>query len=486
MDVGPTLLAASRGARMRGVSCVDLDGDSDPELWFFAFGDRRANLVFQRNDDGSYADIAAELGVGEAESTFGAQFGDLDGDGDLDVVRMLESKIQVLFRGADGRYTPSSQDFGMRYVRDVELLDVDGDDDLDLVVARAWNGADGASDGAFQFDLTAGDVDRVSYLLPPGCDRVTVRARGSFDGDGVDIVTAEESMKQVNRVKLNSDYAQKPSQAGALLGWSDPATRTVFLEASGVEGQVNGRLICGSDRNPGPLPKLLTAEIEPVGEIPDHSDALWLNDGAGIFTRGELPKVAADGNTADIATLDVDMDGDLDLFLVTEMAIGTLLNEPDWLLENDGAGHFTVSNLWKPPAVEPLHEGVLGVVTDLNRDHAPDLLIFNGAHYGVMGGELQSWTNPLAKPRFVEVEVFDRGGKARSLSATITVSAGGHTAQRLSNPTPDYRSNGGQLGVFGLGAASFADSVVVSWPDGARVEQRTVPAGEVLRVVHPD
>jgi hypothetical protein len=84
-----------------GVGFVDFDGDGWRDL-FFAHGHvypqmdgrglgtswRQPNLVFRNRGDGTFADVSARAGPGMAvvESSRGAAFGDLDGDGDPDVL----------------------------------------------------------------------------------------------------------------------------------------------------------------------------------------------------------------------------------------------------------------------------------------------------------------------------------------------------------------------------------------------------------------
>ncbi len=84
----------------------------------------------------------------------------------------------------------------------------------------------------------------------------------------------------------------------------------------------------------------------------------------------------------------------------------------------------------------------------------------------------------------LEVEVYDKGGKARSLSAWIEVRTPSVTERRRSVPYPDYRANGNLAAVFGLGAAGHAE-VRVRWPGGEATGWQRVEAGETARVVRP-
>ena len=99
----------------------------------------------------------------------------------------------------------------------------------------------------------------------------------------------------------------------------------------------------------------------------DLADQLWLNQN-GTLTPAPLPPDQTNGSC--VKALDVDRDGDLDLFVGGHTRPNRYpLAEESSLLLNDGHAHFTRQSL-----------GTLGLVTDatvtdLNRDGWPDLLV---------------------------------------------------------------------------------------------------------------
>ncbi len=101
----------------------------------------------------------------------------------------------------------------------------------------------------------------------------------------------------------------------------------------------------------------------------------YTNDGSGNFSIGGiiLPTYT---NIATIAASDYDQDGDIDLFLGSQGIVGTYGVTPkSYLMENDGNGNFEDVTIKKVPGI-----GEVGIVTDatwqdINADGKKDLVI---------------------------------------------------------------------------------------------------------------
>ncbi|WP_374468949.1 FG-GAP-like repeat-containing protein [Phenylobacterium sp.] len=107
-----------------------------------------------------------------------------------------------------------------------------------------------------------------------------------------------------------------------------------------------------------------------------------INNGQGGFTRSDaqLPATVLNGaNHWTEAFVDVEGDGDLDLFL------GSSLNSGSRLLLNNGQGVFTESGRNLPRGAANA-DGVEAVVMDVNRDGRPDLLV---GYTVPTGGDIQ-------------------------------------------------------------------------------------------------
>ena len=197
------------------IALGDLDGDGTLDA--FVARHLAANAVYTNNGSGIFTDSTQELGP---DATQGVALGDLDGDGDLDAFTAQEDRVcgansranRVYINqggiqaGTEGSFTDSGQCLGSVSgfsSRDVKLGDVDGDGDLDAVVANS-NGANNVwyNDGSATFTLNQGLGSSASY----GVDL------GDVDGDG-DLDAVFANYGQANTVWINTNGTFASGQA---------------------------------------------------------------------------------------------------------------------------------------------------------------------------------------------------------------------------------------------------------------------------------
>jgi hypothetical protein len=232
--------------------------------------------------------------------------GDIDGDGDLDLLtaNYASGTVSVCSNNGAGSFTSTHQAV---YVKDnleaLTLADVDGDADLDLLVANGGsanltstvsvllNDSQGffgskqeVAVGNFPASLTVGDIDS--------------------DGD-LDLLVANQVSNTVS-VRLNNGL-------GTFSGSQELAENVPFqIKLGDVDGD-------------GDL-DLLTANVQ------INSVSVRRNNGLGVF--GESHAVAVGAYPNSLAVGDIDGDGDLDL-LTTSNGTSTVS-----VRLNNGAGSF--------------------------------------------------------------------------------------------------------------------------------------------------
>ncbi len=129
-----------------GVAWSDIDGDGDPDA--YVANDSTANFLFQNDGDGTFSEVGLLAGValspdGKEQAGMGVDFGDVDGDGHLDLaVTNFSEDYNALYRnGGAGMFRDISHVAGLagptwlKLSWGVRFVDFDLDGRLDLVVA---------------------------------------------------------------------------------------------------------------------------------------------------------------------------------------------------------------------------------------------------------------------------------------------------------------------------------------------------------------
>jgi hypothetical protein len=121
-----------------------------------------------------------------------------------------------------------------------------------------------------------------------------------------------------------------------------------------------------------------SGSIEASRYSANYLDRLYINDGRGNFTLSNqlLPTAEGYHSSSTVSVADIDNDGDLDLF-VGERSIPNAYGSPGsgFLLINDGTGHFKESSLSLAPEFKDLGMITDAVFVDLNNDNYKDLIV---------------------------------------------------------------------------------------------------------------
>ncbi|TPG66601.1 FG-GAP-like repeat-containing protein [Hymenobacter nivis] len=332
--VGPGVFRAGYDpavdASSSGVALGDVDGDGDLDLV-------TVSRVYFNTGVGTFVAGPAVSVVG---SPLNLTLGDVDGDGDLDLLVTANTGRGIVnVRLNDGRGTFSgSQQVSVGFKPfDVALGDVDGDGDLDIVTANQTG-----SSASIRLNNGTGTFSGEQQVLV-GDQPVSV-ALGDVDGDGdLDFVTTSASGTTAS-VRLNNG-------AGAFSGDQDVAVGfNPFDVALGdVDGDGDLDLVTANRYN-----------YNSIGQIINSTVSLRLNNGHGAFAGGR--EVPVGGGASNVALGDVDGDGDLDLVATSGGAANVRVN--------DGAGAFSgnqdVANVYAQSLVlgDVDGDGDLDIVTE--------------------------------------------------------------------------------------------------------------------------
>jgi len=121
------------------VSCFwgDFDNDGDQDLFLSGYAnDGIGNYLFRNNGNGSFTDNTSVAGVDIPSNSRGNTIGDIDNDGDLDIIVSNSGQdALVLINDGSGKFTESHKKTGGSwfYGHGCALGDLDNDGDLDLL-----------------------------------------------------------------------------------------------------------------------------------------------------------------------------------------------------------------------------------------------------------------------------------------------------------------------------------------------------------------
>jgi uncharacterized delta-60 repeat protein len=285
-----------------GVSLGDVDNDGDLDV--LVGGGRNtggfgpdASFIYVLLNDGSGAFPLRTRTYAGLRPTHPV-LGDLDGDGDLDILSPATTPV-VSFNDGSGNFTDADRAGALIPVAyealDVAVGDLDGDGDLDALIANGnqvsirLNGGSGTFSGG----------SNVPVGIGYGTSTLGLTARvvlGDVDGDGdLDLVTT-------NSIKgtTTSSLSVRLNNGDGTFGGGPDYPMTYCVQTVAL-GDVNGD---------GALDLLASGGDDGTPRTPGRA-TVRLNDGTGAFSGGS--DFATGGYLAYLALGDLDGDGTLDL-----------------------------------------------------------------------------------------------------------------------------------------------------------------------------
>lgn len=185
-----------------GVALLDAEGDGDLDIFFAQGGDidqpEAHRSVLWRNDgEWKFTDVSAESGAALPGYAMGVATGDIDGDGDVDLIVARLGAVDLLLndstRGGAIRLQqqPVAGVTAGAWPSVVHLSDLDSDGDLDLFVGRYLEWTPGAEPPCEGPDGKRDYCSPRSFSAPAASSIYMNNGRGSFSlasASGVDSV----------------------------------------------------------------------------------------------------------------------------------------------------------------------------------------------------------------------------------------------------------------------------------------------------------
>lgn len=363
-----TLDGVAADSQSRGADVADLDGDGDLDA-VVAYGYFGPSTVWLNDGTGNLVSTGQGIGSADVQNVTLADF---DGDGDIDAFLAAcgpstQGRASQVYLNDGTGYFALSSTVGNASSFDSEAADLDGDGDMDLVVA---NGPQGINLTPSQAWINDGDGNFSLGFTFEG-DMSWDVAVGDVNGDG-----------EVDAVFANNGGGR----ATLYLGDGDGTFTEVPDALSATTATHSGITLADLDGD---------GDLDLVQVFSDKNAEVLLNDGAGNFTSTGQTDIAAFGWR--LTAGDLDDDGDLDIVSTWELG-----EEALWI--NDGTGHFTIQSNFL--AADKIFDVQLGAFRSQVSATAPSLEFNEGDVIAVLPAAL----------------VTDDG--ATLSSATLTISGG--------------------------------------------------------------
>ena len=429
-DVSTTNLPlSSLGGNSMDANTGDIDNDGDLDI--VIAGEFIPNILLINDGDGLFADeSAARLPqvVHDSEDVGIADF-DMDGDPDIIFVSEDDQVNELYFNDGDGFFTDVSSRLPVTGTSNAVLaVDVNNDSIPDILIGNQGQNIVLINDGNGFF------TNETSQRLPANTNTTQDLEWGDIDNDGDDDLL--EGNENGNRLLLNDGDGF----------FTDVTVNQLPLPPAGEETR---EADFGDVDADGDLDIFFANVTFSQGK--QSQNRLLLNDGSGFFTdvtSTNLPALLS--NTADGDFIDVDIDGDLDI-LTAQAFDGTYQ-----ALLNDGTGLFTdrTNEVFLPV---PTGNGIDVEAADFNGDDLLDLYLTgfqqtdylflaesnitsqeeSGSDHGFKDYQLfQNYPNPfnpgtvikwqLAEASFVTIKAYDVIGNEIQILINTEKPAGQH------------------------------------------------------------
>lgn len=432
-----------------GIGCAvgDLDGDGYDDLFVTTAGG--PNRLFHNRRDGSFEDWTVLTGVGDRQLGTGAAFGDLDGDGDLDL---------VVARYLDESSAPDRET--CRWKQLEVMCGPKGFEPLsDLIYLNTGGGRLEETGAALGISRNGGFGLGVLLL-------------DANDDGRRDLFVANDSTP--NHLYLATEtgrFIERGLSGGVALSETGSPQAGMGIDAGDLDGDGWEDLVATN--------------------FSDDVNNFFHRDGPAIYSewsgRSGLAASSFFGLSWGVLLEDFDLDGDLDAFFanghvypqVDDGDPNSEYRQPPQLLFNSGGGQFVESPELLGEALQEAVAGRGAAVADFDLDGAPDLAITRDQEAprllrNRLAGSDAGW---------MRLRLIADGGNSAALGAWIEVTARGRSMVREVRSARGYLSASEPVPTFGLGETPEATRVEIRWPSGGRQALTALPAGHTWIVV---
>jgi tetratricopeptide (TPR) repeat protein len=488
-----------------GIAVLDYDGDGWPDL-YFTQGSRipydstdhtHEDRLFRNLGDGTFVDVTRAAGLGDNRYSQGCVAGDIDNDGDPDLVIANWGENSLYLNNGDGTFVESAQAAGItgeRWSSSLALADFDRDGNLDLYVVtymleplKTCRTSDGRAGTCHPGNYSA-ELDVLYHNRGDGTFEDVSEAAGIAvpDGKGLGILVSDLDHDGWPDVYVANDGTPNFlfRNAGAAHSGGVHFTEQGMISGAAVsaDGIAQGSMgIAAGDVNGDGLTDFYVTNFYFEGS------ALYLNQGAMTFVDAIRPAGLYEATRPMLGfgtqAADFDLDGRIDLFAVNGHIDDFRFRGEPWqmlpqLFWNRGAGRFADVGKTGGEFFESRSLGRGVARLDWDRDGKPDVVV---SYLDRPAALLRNETRGAG--HFLAVELHGVESNRDAIGARITLSANGLTQVYEICGGDGYFASNERRQTIGLAAATTVDWLEILWPSGRIERWRAVASDSLLRAV---
>ena len=506
-----------------GVSVADFDGDGRPDLYFTNSRFGAPNALYRNRGDGTFEEVAREAGVADLNRPgegvcMGSVWGDFDNDGREDLL-VYRYGYLALFKNVDGKHFKDvTAAAGLRrWVNSngAIWLDYDRDGLLDLFVTTyfrndvdLWhlpttrimhNSFEFATNGGTKLlfhNVGGGRFEEVADEMGIATTRWTLAAASAdFNDDGwPDIYLANDYGPEElylndhgKRFTLTTAGLESESKSGMSVALGDVYNRgrlDVFVTNISERGYLfqNNNLRLNQMADGGKFRNVADAAVADAGWAWGAQFGDLNNDGSNeLFVANGF--ISADSTRSywyamsKIAGAHARLFEDAATWPAFKTASLSGYERSRVYLRRGVAGWIDVA---EAVGVRDRYDGRAVALADLASSGALDVIVANQNQPAVLYR-----TEPDPANHWIAFRLVATRSNRSAIGAEVTMQAGTVTQRRVVDGGMGFASQNDRRPHFGLGAAEWADRVVIRWPSGAVQALSHLAADQVHTVVEP-